>query len=411
MASSIVALAGQNAPAYRADEGIFFAEPNIRLVSQFLSIQQAIDSLPLEGGTVVVPAGVYGVTQCIDPGLKRIVLQGRGWKTTTPQATFGDARWQTSVTGSVIKVLGSAGICISQEGASHLSVRDIAIVGVGLQDSVGIDMRSPSTYLHAFHGVMVANLGIGVRLKNVLDSDFSGLQVFGNEVGILLTQVANELIFHSPRFEGNGTAMVLNGGQGVHFFGGLVQANRAGILFFPEDGPMAFAGSFEGLWFEANSTYDLRFDSSRFPVGSITFRNNRHAGAGKLIQFAGTNSTNRIYFENLEAGGVELVIPPTSSNAKVDSSTFASIADEGQLTIILNDPILGRGKLGVMSLVANQAIETGGGVSLKTSADRPPCSTATRGLLWISKGGAMVADRLSVCIKTGFDGFEWKDLN
>lgn len=413
LGGSILHLAAQNgrAPAYLSDDSPFFSEAGVRIASNFPSIQAAVDSLPVTGGTVILPVGSYTVTKCIDSGLKRVVLQGRGWRTTSPQASFGEARWLTSVTGSVLKVAGPSGICLSTDHASHLVFRDLAIVGTGVQGSVGIDVTASVTYLHQFHNVMIANFSVGMRLKNILDSDFTGMQLFGNETGIVLSEVANEITLISPRFEGNGIAMVVNGGLGVHCIGGLVQANGAGFLFSPDQAPMTHASSFEGLWFEANAGYDLRFDSSLFPVGAMTFRSNRHSGNGRLIQFTGTHSTNRIYFENLEAGGIDLTIPPTSSNTKVDSSNFASITDNGQLTLILNDPIGARNKLTLASLTSNELINARGGLSLATAATKPACSVANRGMLWVSRGSVAVADIFSVCLKTASGTFEWKDFN
>lgn len=67
---------------------------------------------------------------------------------------------------------------------------------------------------------------------------------------------------------------------------------------------------------------------------------------------------------------------------------------------------------------ANKALQTGsdlitisyGGVTIATAGARPTAGVAYRGLLFVTQGGAGVADKISVCLKSAADTYSWKDI-
>jgi hypothetical protein len=50
-----------------------------------------------------------------------------------------------------------------------------------------------------------------------------------------------------------------------------------------------------------------------------------------------------------------------------------------------------------------------GGLQLSQTTTRPTCSSATRGMMWVTQGGSGVADLFSVCLKNVLDAYAWVD--
>ena len=50
------------------------------------------------------------------------------------------------------------------------------------------------------------------------------------------------------------------------------------------------------------------------------------------------------------------------------------------------------------------------GIQVATSSTKPAAAASARGLLWLSQGGAGVADVLEVCLKDAADAYNWKTI-
>jgi hypothetical protein len=73
--------------------------------------------------------------------------------------------------------------------------------------------------------------------------------------------------------------------------------------------------------------------------------------------------------------------------------------------------ILGNGNVGIGMTAPAQKLEVDGGLRLNTNTVKPAtCDATTRGTVWLSKGGAGVADKLEVCVKDAAEVYSWRML-
>lgn len=319
---------------------------DIRIVDgvTLTTIQAAIDDLPSTGGTVFLPNGTYTISTALDFGSKPVILQGSGWHSSTTSATFGSGSYPNAITGTVIKVT-STNDAFALTGTKYFTaIRDVAFVGPGSGSSVGVNYDGTSLTYHDLYNVGIFNFATGLRLKNILDCDFARLVICGCTTGIATNTVANEIDFYSLRMGGNTTAISVPVAAGLRFYGGLIQANTNGVLFVPASGSIGNF-SFNGIWFEANTNYDVKFDATNGAITDTHFVNARHAGTGAMIATAGGNSIDRISFTGVQASAVDITIPAGNYAWSFNSSKFASVTDSTGAASFQNDNTIGT-KLG-----------------------------------------------------------------
>jgi hypothetical protein len=73
--------------------------------------------------------------------------------------------------------------------------------------------------------------------------------------------------------------------------------------------------------------------------------------------------------------------------------------------------ITSTGNLGVGTTAPTQKLEVNGGMRLNTATAKPAsCTSAYRGLIWVTQGGTGVADTLEVCAKDASGNYSWRTL-
>ncbi|MEK7510304.1 MAG: dockerin type I repeat-containing protein [Patescibacteria group bacterium] len=68
------------------------------------------------------------------------------------------------------------------------------------------------------------------------------------------------------------------------------------------------------------------------------------------------------------------------------------------------------GDIGIGVASPSQRLEVNGGVRLNTSTPKPLCTSAIRGTVWFTQGGAGVKDTLEVCAKNAGGVYAWRTL-
>lgn len=74
--------------------------------------------------------------------------------------------------------------------------------------------------------------------------------------------------------------------------------------------------------------------------------------------------------------------------------------------------ITSTGNVGIGTKAPSQRLEVNGGLRLNTAIVKPTtCTSAQRGTVWLTQGGAGVADMLEVCVKDANGNYLWTKLN
>ena len=83
----------------------------------------------------------------------------------------------------------------------------------------------------------------------------------------------------------------------------------------------------------------------------------------------------------------------------------------GSSTRVERMRLTGSGNIGIGTATPTQALEINGAVRLNTTVARPAtCTSAQRGVVWLTQGGATTADALEVCVKDASGNYAWKAL-
>lgn len=144
-------------------------------------------------------------------------------------------------------------------------------------------------------------------------------------------------------------------------------------------------------------------------------------GSGFRLAIAGTGATNqfqlgagggRTFFNADGTGGIGLGHnAPAPANADLliqdvtasTGSTQVQIkAGEGQSGDLLQIMDFGGN---VLTRITGQ-----GALSLLPTGTRPVCGNSNRGMLWVTVGGAAVADKIEICVKSAADTYGWTAL-
>ena len=256
----------------------------------FATIQDAVDSLPSGGGTVVVPAGTYVLSKKIRLP-SGVELRGEGIDRTVLALADGandhlisnrDLRRGNS--GIVIRDLGLRGNAANQSDWSF-GVRLVNVTDVLVENVEASDFSKDGFYLGY-------NDGNGVRNVRV-----SGCRAVGNRrYGLALKHGTGNLV-EGCTFEGNGfaeegAAVKLGPDQGLDASGNRIVGNRA-------------VGNYAGFVLYAAEGYGSR-------VGENAVCAN-HAEGNLLVGFQDFRGDGNLFVGNTaEANGRDFDLGPTT---------------------------------------------------------------------------------------------------
>ena len=306
------------------------------------SIQAAINSLGSNGGIVNFPPGTYRCTSEINPGTIPVVLNGSGWSTLVSDV-FGNSQWNATnaIKGTVLKFEHTSGIAININGVNyrHFKLQNLSLLGPGSGTTKAISFGSASTAaLHCqINNVLIANFATGIDFYTTLDNTLYHTYVWGCTTGLLFngsTAGLTSMTFIRTDIQRCSIAIDAQAGSGMRFYGGLIQSNTTGIKLKPTAAGGLAGWSFDGFWYEGNTT-SINIDTSSYAVQSISFNNSRSASSTDYISISGAQSVVQLKFDAFQAAGVAITFPSTVSNSVVQNSKFDGItSNASSLSII-----------------------------------------------------------------------------
>lgn len=226
------------------------------------AMQLALDAVPA-GGVLDLPCGTIRVDTGLtvtDP-FDSITIQGCAPSTVT-RDVFGAGAWNTPIDGTTLVTYMSSGTVLTIGNVSQggkYTVRDIAIQAIGGtgKTTVGLSLvGSAGAAIADLSHVTVANMAVGIDCQTCEDGQFTGLALFGNDVGFYGDGPTNSNVFTAIDCGANNECGVLKGGLNL-FVGGTVQGsvrygfrvqggeNRFSDLYFEDSATVGAAISLE----------------------------------------------------------------------------------------------------------------------------------------------------------------------
>ena len=284
------ALALADGAARRTDAAASIDQPRPLVIAGEAGIQDAIDSLPPGGGTVVVPAGTYVLTKKVRLP-SHVELRGEGIDRTVLVLADGandhlisNRDLRRGNTGLVIRDLGLRGNAANQSDWSF-GVRLVNVTDTLVENVEASDFSKDGFYL----GYNAEN---GVRNVRV-----AGCRAVGNRrYGLALKHGTGNLIegcaFESNGFPEEGAAVKLGPDQGLDASGNRIVGNHA-------------VGNYAGVVLYAAEDYGSR-------VGDNAVCHN-HAADNLLVGFQDFRGEGNLFVGNtVEGNGRDFDLAPTT---------------------------------------------------------------------------------------------------
>ena len=193
---------------------------NVRIATEFQSLQAAIDDLPETGGVVLIPANtIISLRKTLLINKSNVTLKGEG--------RTSIIKWEGG-TGSPIIRIGRIG------GARYIKVEDLRLQG-GMRASIGIHvgtLRNPAKSSKEYHGYMH-----GIEIEDVYIEDLGK-----NGEGIRLGNFREEFVSTAAEIKIRDVQILNPGAYGIRIVGpfacndfiegvNIVRARKAGIAF------------------------------------------------------------------------------------------------------------------------------------------------------------------------------------
>jgi hypothetical protein len=165
-------------------------------------------------------------------------------------------------------------------------------------------------------------------------------------------------------------------------------------------------------------TYSGNPSYSKFYAPTLQFtRNNLPTDNSGIPKY-----TDRLGFINFGAIIDGAYRQGAQMNAIADSASWSatsypaaftfSTAEATSLYAVERLRISSNGNIGIGVSAPAQKLEVNGGFRLNTTTAKPAtCNSSTRGVIWLTQGGASVADTLEVCLKDASGNYAWTRLN
>ncbi len=214
------------------------------------AFQEAIKALPMEGGRLEIPPGVYVIKETLE-------LKGRR---STQIVGFGFGH-PTEKTGSILKWgCKAGGTILHLNGFSQSSVERLALDGNGKTAAVGIHLEGDETsnvvsQKNEFRQVLFGNLKIGLKIGETLEdqgnndqSDLYSCWFRDNDVGILFQgDQAVQWILYNCQFLCHADAAIRTGAErgnsgGFQMYGGAFLNNEIDLDLPRITAPIVISG-------------------------------------------------------------------------------------------------------------------------------------------------------------------------
>lgn len=275
----------------------------------------------LGSATIVLGANAtYLLDAAVQMGVGPFIMQGSGWQTTVVQA-LGNAAWTAanSVIGSVIRCTSPGGLIMTVAAPNtnwgEYILQNFAIIGDGIS-AHGIWFNGSGgtgTRAHCSN-LFVANFVNGFTYTNFEDCVAYNLYAYGCTSGYRIDGGSTDIETYNVNVQKDTDGILLTSVTGIHFWGGLIQANTGhGVNMVPAagGGGQLSIVNFDGVWCEANTTNDFLFDTTSNFIESVTFSNCK-TDSSNSFGFAGANAVRRLVFgEGCTFGGAKFTLPAT----------------------------------------------------------------------------------------------------
>lgn len=273
----------------------------------------------LNGGTVLVPCGVYDIgtvyINAVDDWQKVVTIQGCGHAHLGQSPAQNSTQWDYLIDRGYVYGTVLRGSIVVDKGAtagnasSKLFLRDVSLIGYG--SGIAIDYGDGTNMYPegAIENVSIGNYDIGIRLRRVYYVSITDVSMAG--VGIGLQNIdSNVITVTGLNIMSCGIGLDA-GGSGNSYIGGSVQGCANGVKLG------GFAAVFGGYYFEAITGFSLDV-----PGRGHTITSNFYASNSGQVRITGHN--NSLYTS-------EIVTPIVVSGNynRVDLSAYGSCTDTG----------------------------------------------------------------------------------
>lgn len=291
------------------------------------------------GGTVYIPVGQYKLTSSIDVGTQAFIFRGdcvyrKG------AALFGFPAIDFNVLGSVLNFPNTTnGLTVNTSGIIG-RIQDIGLVGPGSGNTAGILFNLP--FVDLFN-VSINNFWIGLQLGNAEQSSITRLDCCGDGYGVADGYFLNGGFPTSLRFY-NYVAQFCNypvyftAGDGITFFGGLIQANTNGCY----QNNLCRQITYDTVWFEdqgypssPHGAADLIFDATNASVSNITMRSCRLTADSPTFSILGTFVAENISWYDCLFGSTFII--PSSGASLWTVVNCGNVLDNSGSAVVLSD--------------------------------------------------------------------------
>lgn len=293
-------------------------------------LQAAFDAA-VDGSTIQLSPGIYKITGLLTLPTKAVTIQGGGFVNNV-NAVFGNPNYSSKIRGSVIRQTSTTEDAIHHDKnmagntTANMVLRDFAIVGPGSGTTRGIVLGTTTVsaaYLHVSN-VGVYNFSTGLDFLKANSNQFYDMDIRGCITAINSSYTAEEIAFYSANLGYNTIGVKVTRGSGFSFYSPVFQNHATAVWLAPDTAIIKWF-IFEGAHFEAN-TENAMFDSRRYTIRHVSFRNARGAGAGTITFLTSPAGVDFFEFENCDFSSTALTIPSVSYGMKISRSYFSSVA-------------------------------------------------------------------------------------
>lgn len=156
--------------------------------------------------------------------------------------------------------------------------------------------------------------------------------------------------------------------------------------------------------------------SSKVSVANLTFKKLSNPPGHDVVSIGFTvnyvGSVTQSFSQAFQAS-IAHVNAATFDSSLIPSTTATySVGVTGNTWSSVNNILYfsSSSNVGIGVSTPQDVLEVNGGLRLNTATSQPTCSSAHRGLFWVTESGASIADAVQVCVKTSSDTYTWVSI-
>lgn len=320
----------------RATSKVYYAEDYATFdgLTDITTALQSLHDLAPVGSTIILPPR-QGVISSLTL-TKDLVWQGSDWNVTSYGYPFGASGWATRIQGSVLRSTITSGVAINVNlsSISHVTLRDLAIVGPGSGTTIGIQYGGiTAAYGSKWGNVAVANFATGMVWDFAIDCQTNKMVFAGCQKAWRFQTNCNQSVLINTQIDTCVNGLDVTGSTILTFMGGVIQGGTgSGRAIRTEN---SYGCSWDSFYLEnANGLYGIDLDSG----GNNLFRNIHLGTAGKDIVRVNCSGNVFEFFQQSQ----DLTYTASGNSNLIHSPWAATITDGGTGNTLIKDGPLGQ---------------------------------------------------------------------